>query len=114
MSKSLTTTPKHQEGDKLPPIPPGEILRSEFLDPLSLSATKLATYMGVPASRVTAILNDSEPRAITADTALRLGCVFRISPDFWLNLQSNYEIAMLDYTGEKDKICHEARELVTV
>lgn len=112
MSKSLTTT-SFQEGDKLPPIHPGEILRTEFLEPLNLSATKLATYMGVPATRVTAIINDNERRAITADTALRLACVFKTSPEFWLNLQSSYDVAMLDYTGEKDKIKKEVRELAT-
>jgi addiction module HigA family antidote len=107
----LPTTIKYKEGDKLPPIAPGKILRSEFMEPLNLNANKLALYMGVPASRVNAILNDN--RTITADTALRLSRVFNISPEFWLNLQSNYEIAMLDYTGEKDKICKEVRQTTT-
>lgn len=110
MSKSPTTT-KYKSGDKLPPIPPGEILRSEFMEPLNLSATKLALHMGVPATRVTAILNDN--RTITADTALRLSRVFKMSPEFWLNLQSNYEVAMLDYTGETERICKEVRELAS-
>lgn len=113
MSKSRTTT-KFQEGDKLPPIHPGEILRTEFLAPLNLSATKLATYLGVPATRITAIISDTEKRAITADTALRLSYVFKTSPEFWLNLQSNYDVAMLDYTGQKDKIRQEVRELAAV
>jgi addiction module HigA family antidote len=110
MSKSPTTT-KYKEGDKLPPIPPGEILRSEFMDPLNLSANKLALHMGVPATRVHAILNNN--RTITADTALRLSSVFSTSTEFWLSLQSNYEIAMLDYTGERDRICKETRELAS-
>lgn len=113
MSKSRTTT-RLKNGDKLPPIHPGEILRTEFLEPLNLSATKLATYMGVPATRITAIISDTERRAITADTALRLSCVFRTSAEFWLNLQANYDIAMLDYTGQKDKIRREVRELARV
>ncbi|MBC7996919.1 MAG: HigA family addiction module antidote protein [Leptolyngbya sp.] len=108
MSKSPTiTSSKH--GEKLPPVSPGEILRCEFLEPLNLSATKLASYMGVPATRVTAILSDKERRTITADTALRLSLVFKTSPEFWLNLQSNYDVAQLDYTGEKEKICKEVR-----
>jgi len=110
MSKSRTTT-KFHEGDKLQPIHPGEILRTEFLEPLNLSATKLATYLGVPATRITAIISSTEKRAITADTALRLSCVFKTSPEFWLNLQSNYDVAMLDYTGQKDKIRQEVRQL---
>ena len=109
MSKSRTTTNRKNQ-DKLPPIAPGEILRTEFMDPLTLSANKLALHMGVPATRVTAILNDN--RTITADTAIRLSRVFSNSTEFWLNLQSNYEIAMLDYTGEKEKICNETRQLV--
>ncbi len=112
MSKSQTTT-KHKESDKLAPIHPGEILREEFLKPLNLSATRLATLMGVPATRVTAIVSDKEKRAITAPTALRLSRVFNTSAEFWLNLQSNYEVAMLDYTGEKDKILQEVRDLTT-
>jgi antitoxin HigA-1 len=109
MSKSPTTTKK--DGAKLLPIRPGDILHDEFMEPLGLSATKLAHFMGIAPSGVTAILDKKISRAITAKTALRLACVFGTSPDFWLNLQSNYEVAMLDYTGQKDKILAEAREL---
>jgi addiction module HigA family antidote len=113
MSKSLTTT-KFQDGDKLQPIHPGEILRTEFLEPLNLSATKLAIYLSVPASRITAIISDTEKRAITADTALRLSFAFKTSPEFWLNLQSNYDVAMLEYTGRTEKIRQEVRKLAQV
>jgi addiction module HigA family antidote len=113
MSKSPTTV-KYKDGDKLPPIHPGEILRSEFLEPLNLSATKLAQLMQVPATRVTAIVSDSEKRAITADTAYRLACVFKTSPGFWLNLQANYEVEMLEFTGKVAKIRSEVREFATV
>lgn len=113
MSKSRATT-KLRDGDKLRPIHPGEILRTEFLEPLNLSATKLAMHMGVPATRITAIVSENEKRSITADTALRLACVFKTSPEFWLNLQSNYDVAMLDYTGQKEKIRQEVRELAQV
>lgn len=111
MSKSRTTT-KWRVEEKLAPIPPGEILRSDFLEPLNLSATKLACLMGIPASRVTAIIGE-ERRAITADTALRLSCVFKTAVEFWLNQQTNYDIVMLDYTGDKDRISKETRELIT-
>lgn len=113
MSKSQTTT-NFQEGDKLPPIHPGDILRSEFLEPLNLSATKLASYLGVPATRITAIISDTERRAITADTAFRLACVFKTTTEFWLNLQANYDVAMLDYTGQTDKIRKEVRDLAAM
>lgn len=109
MSKSRTTT-KYKEGDKLFPIHPGEVLRTEFMEPLSLSSTQLALHMGIPLSRVTAIVKGE--RRITADTALRLARVFNTSCDLWLNLQSHYEVAMLDYTGETDKINRESRELL--
>lgn len=108
MSKSRTAT-NRKDGEKLPPITPGDILRGEFMEPLQLSASKLALHMGVPATRILAILNEN--RTITADTAIRLSKVFGNSSEFWLNLQSNYEIAMLDYTGEKDKILGETRQL---
>lgn len=111
MSKLLTIT-EYREGDKLPPIHPGAILLTEFIEPLNISSTKLALHMGIAPTRVTAIVKGE--RTITADTALRLARVFKMSPEFWLNLQSNYDVAMLDYTGEKDKICQEARELTTV
>lgn len=109
MSKSAIIT-DFQASDKLPPIYPGEILRTEFLEPLNLSATKLATYMAVPATRITAIISNSERRSITADTAFRLACVFRTTPEFWLNLQANYDIAMLEYTGQTEKIRQEVRQ----
>jgi antitoxin HigA-1 len=108
MSRSRTTTKLH-EGDRLPPIHPGEILATEFMEPLKLSATKLSLHMGIPLSRVTAILKGQ--RSITADTALRLARVFGTSSQLWLNLQSNYEIARLEYSGEKDRILTEVREL---
>lgn len=110
MSKSPITIDGRQSG-KLAPIHPGEILRAEFLEPLNLSATKLANLMGVPATRVVAIVSDKDRRAITADTALRLSCVFNTSAEFWLNLQSNYEVAMLEFTGERDRIQKQVRQL---
>ena len=72
------------------PIHPGEILREEFLEPMNLSAYKLAKDIGVPLTRITAILDGK--RAITADTALRLSRYFGMSERFWVNLQANYEL----------------------
>ena len=71
------------------PIHPGEQLRDE-MEELNLSARALARALGVPVNRITGILN--EQRAITADTALRLARYFGGTPEFWLNLQSAYEL----------------------
>jgi antitoxin HigA-1 len=70
---------------------PGEMLREEFLVPLGLSANALALALRVPANRVTAILKDE--RAVTADTALRLGRYFGTSARFWLNLQQAFDLS---------------------
>jgi antitoxin HigA-1 len=72
-----------------PAIHPGEILAEE-LEELAVSPTELARQLKVPANRITQIINGK--RAITGDTALRLGHWFGMSPQFWLNLQSAYEI----------------------
>jgi len=73
-------------------IHPGEILQEEFLTPLGISQTRLALDLHVPAPRINAIVRGK--RAITADTALRLGRYFKMEPQFWLNLQSNYDLGM--------------------
>ena len=73
-------------------IHPGEILQEEFLGPLGISQTRLALDLHVPAPRINAIVRGK--RAITADTALRLGQYFKMEPQFWLNLQSNYELGV--------------------
>ena len=74
------------------PIHPGEVLREEFLVPLSLSANSLAISIGVPATRVGEIVN--ERRGISADTALRLGRYFHMTPEFWMGLQSDYDLEL--------------------
>jgi addiction module HigA family antidote len=66
------------------------MLREEFLIPLGLSANALALAISVPATRVNEIVN--ERRGITADTALRLGRYFRMTAEFWMNLQSHYDL----------------------
>ncbi len=75
---------------KLLAIHPGEILREEFLLPLGLSQSRVARALGVPPRRVNEIV--LEKRAITADTALRLARFFKTTPQFWLNLQDEYEL----------------------
>ena len=73
-----------------PPIKPGEVLQEDFLEPLGLSAYRLAKDIGVPINRITHILRGE--RGITADTALRLAIYFGNSAQFWLNLQSHYDL----------------------
>jgi addiction module HigA family antidote len=75
--------------NKMRPIHPGEILRDE-MDELGISARALARALRVPVNRVTGILNGQ--RAVTAETALRLARFFGGSAEFWLNLQSAYEL----------------------
>jgi len=68
----------------------GEILLEEFIKPMGLSARGLASALGVPVSRVHEIVHGKRP--ITTDTALRLGLLFQMAPDFWLNLQTEYDL----------------------
>lgn len=75
---------------RLPPVHPGAILRDDFLVPLGLSVYVLANAIKVPRTRVNDIALGR--RAITADTALRLGRYFGVSPWFWMNLQSTYDL----------------------
>ena len=76
----------------LPPIHPGEQLREEFMKPLALTAYRLAKDTGVPVTRIQAII--AERRGITGDTALRLGRYFRTTPEFWLNMQRDYDLEL--------------------
>jgi antitoxin HigA-1 len=75
---------------KLPPISPGEILLKEFMEPLGISQNRLARDLDVPVTRIGDIVHGR--RGITADTALRLGLHFDTSPEFWMNLQMQYEL----------------------
>ena len=74
----------------LPPIHPGEVLREEFMKPLELSSNALAQRLGVTAARVNEIAQGQ--RGITADTALRLARCFSTSAEFWMNLQTRFEL----------------------
>ena len=87
----------------LEPIPPGEILLEEFMKPLKISINRLARDIDVPPNRISAIVRGK--RAITADTALRLGKYFAVSPEIWLDLQSDYELRVLATDGP-DRAAH--------
>jgi addiction module HigA family antidote len=75
-------------------IHPGEILLEDFMKPMGISARQLAADIDVSPSRISELVNGQRP--ITADTALRLGMFFGMEPRFWLNLQSEYEIRVVD------------------
>ena len=76
----------------LDPIPPGEILLAEFMEPMGVSQNRLARDIDVPVSRVAGIVKGS--RTITADTALRLSAYFGTSPEMWLRMQSDYDLRL--------------------
>jgi len=84
---------------KLPPIHPGEILKEEFLEPMGISQYRLAKDISVPPRRINEIVHGK--RAITADTALRLGRFFTMSAQFWLNLQTRYDLQVTEDQLEK-------------
>ena len=74
----------------LPPLHPGEVLREEFLKPMGLTPYAVAKACGVPRTRLERIVR--EELGISADSALRLGRFFAIEPEFWLNLQTRYDL----------------------
>jgi antitoxin HigA-1 len=73
---------------------PGEILREEFMIPLGLSANALSRALDVPPNRITSIIAEENPRAVTPDTALRLSRYFGTTPQLWLNLQQAYDLSV--------------------
>jgi addiction module HigA family antidote len=79
-----------RSGRRLPPVHPGQILRDEFLTPMGISVYELANAIKVPRSRVNDIVLGR--RAVTTDTALRLGRYFGTTPEFWINLQAHYDL----------------------
>lgn len=76
--------------ERLRPVHPGEVLNEEFLKPMGLSQNRVALSIGVPARRINEIVLGK--RGVTADTALRLGRYFNMTPQFWLGLQMDYEL----------------------
>jgi len=92
---------------KLPPVHPGEILYEEFMKPLGISQSRLGRDLGVSPRRINEIVHAK--RSITADTALRLGRYFGMSAEFWLGLQSDYDLDIA-----KDKIMKKLEKQVKV
>ena len=95
---------------KLPPIHPGEILREEFLLPMGMTANSLALALRVPAPRINDVVRGR--RAISPDTALRLSRYFGVSAEFWMNLQTAYDLRMARLQAlakiERDVLPYEA------
>jgi len=79
--------------DFLDPITPGEILREDFMEPMEISMNKLSRDIAVPPNRISEIVNGK--RGISADTALRLERYFGVEAQFWLNLQSEYDLRII-------------------
>ena len=90
----------------LDPITPGEILREDFMDALDININHLARDLSVPPNRISEIVNGK--RAITADTALRLQRYFGVEAQFWLNLQTEYDLRMMKLQRQYPRIdpCH--------
>ncbi len=93
---------------KLDPIHPGEILLEDFLKPMAVTQYRLAKAISVPARRINEIVLGR--RAISADTALRLGRVFGMESEFWLNLQSRYDLEVAK-DGLAGRLAKEVRPL---
>lgn len=83
-------------GRRLPPVHPGEVLRDEFLTPMELSVYRLARAIGVSRPRLNDVVLGR--RAVTTDTALRLGRYFGTTPEFWANLQTRYDLDVAERT----------------
>ena len=96
------------KNEKLTPIHPGEILREEFLEPMGISQYRLAKDISVPPRRINEIVHGK--RSITADTALRLGRFFGMSAQFWLNLQTRYDLEVTEDLLE-DRLVKEVHTL---
>jgi len=85
---------------KLDPVHPGEVLFEEFLEPMGLSQNQIANDIGVPPRRINEIVHGN--RRVTADTALRLAKYFKMSPEFWLGLQMDFDLdTELDRLGRR-------------
>ncbi len=91
---------------KIEPIHPGVILKEEFLDAMNISQYRLAKDISVPPRRINEIVHGK--RAISVDTALRLGKYFKMSPKFWLNLQAHYDLEVQS-DKLKDKLDSEVK-----
>lgn len=95
--------------ERLPPIPPGEILLEDFMKPLGISQNALARGLGVPPVTVNKIVHGR--RAVTTETAFRLARYFGNTPGFWLNLQRDYDIELAQAQRLPERIASEVRPL---
>ena len=91
---------------KMQPVHPGEILQEDFLKPLGITQYRLAKDIHVPPRRINEIVHRA--RAVTADTSLRLGRYFKMSAQFWMNLQTHYEIEIAE-EANGDRLDREVR-----
>lgn len=98
---------RNMKAKKIESIHPGEVLLEEFLKPMGLSQNQLANDIGVPPRRINEIIHGQ--RRITADTALRLAHYFKMSPQFWLGLQMDYDLDV-----EKDRLASRIANEVSV
>ncbi len=87
------------------PTHPGEILLKEFLEPMKMSQTQLAGEMGIPIQRINTLI--SGKRGITPETAILLSRFFRTSPEFWMNLQASYDLAVAEQKMMKGYLCRQ-------
>lgn len=90
-------------------IHPGEILLTEFMEPLGISRNRLGIDLGIPPQRVGDIVRGR--RAVTVDTALRLARYFGTSPEFWLNLQTRFDLDAAEDQELPGRIAHEVRPM---
>jgi addiction module HigA family antidote len=81
-------------GERLAPVHPGEILLHDFIEPMGLTRYKVAKFTSVPQRRIDEICTGK--RAVTADTAMRLGRLFGMSPQTWMNLQTQYDLEIAE------------------
>ena len=84
----------------MPPVHPGEVLAEDFLKPLDLTAYAVAKACGVPRTRIERLAREETP--VTADTALRLGRYFGTTPQFWMNLQTRFDLETASRALSKD------------
>lgn len=86
----LTRFADLDSGERIPPVTPGDVLLYEFMEPMGLSARKLARALNAPPNRLTGIIRGE--RGVTAKTAIALGQHFGTSAEFWMNLQTAYDL----------------------
>lgn len=96
----MNTNNGHAFRNGMRPVHPGEILKEEFLEPMGLTANRLAEVLHVTAARLYEII--SGRRGVTANTAIRLGIAFGTTPEFWMNLQMAYDIRMQEIAVGND------------